>query len=125
MTTIVYVQPNSDFRELSKADVEKYLDEDSEAGSKLRFENGVPQEVDDSVAEVLLNHEHFDGEFAEITDEPETEADLAEAGNKAASKAAKKAAKKAASSSVPDSPNASSETTGDTGRGTSTGGSST
>lgn len=117
MTTLVYVIPGMNFRELSKSDMKKYLGEDSEVAGKLRFEKDVPQEVDDSVAEVLLTHEHFAGEFAEVdVEEDSPEADKQAAADKAAKKAAKKA-----SASTPG-PNASSETTGNTGKGTSTGG---
>lgn len=95
MTTIAYTH-TSDFRELSKADVAKYLDEDSEAAKKLRFERGVPQEVDDEVAEVLLNHEHFADEFTEIEDDDIEDDDEDVEDDEGAAKAAKKAAKKTA-----------------------------
>lgn len=102
MTVIAYTHM-ADFRGLTKADLEKYLDEGSESAKKLHFERGIPQEVDDEIADVLLNHPDFKGEFTEIEpddmdddlDEDEDPADD-EGAKKAAKKAAKKTAKKTA-----------------------------
>jgi len=119
MALIAYVGPY-DFRELSKADLGTYFDEYD--GSKLKFAKGVPQEVDDRVVEVLLDHEHFEGEFSEI-EEQDSEADTQAEADKATAKAAKKAAKKAAATPGPGA--ASGDTPPPTGKSSTGAGSST
>jgi erythromycin esterase-like protein len=119
MALIAYVGPY-DFRELSKADLGTYFDEYD--GKKLKFAKAVPQEIDDDVADTLLDHEHFEGEFAEV-DEQDSEADTEAEAEKVAAKAAKKASKKAATTPGPGA--ATGDTPGPTGKSSTGAGSST
>jgi divalent metal cation (Fe/Co/Zn/Cd) transporter len=132
MALIAYVGM-ANFRELSKSDIGKYVDDYD--GKKFRFERGVPEEVDDAVAEQLLEHEHFDGEFAAIdvklkkNEDPETSEEVQDEVEKATKKAAKKADKKSqtgaptSGQAAEDSPSAVDSTTSaptSTGKGSST-----
>lgn len=57
----------ADVRELSARDLKTLGVEGST--SALRFERGVPQEVDPAVAEVLVNDDRLKGQF-KLTEEP-------------------------------------------------------
>jgi hypothetical protein len=123
MAIIAYVG-TSDYRGLSKADLEKYSDGDSvdfgdmkfskhptdpsDRSRQLWFPAQEPVEVPDAVAEVLFEHDHFAGEFTFLDEGVELEDDEDPADNEgardAASKAAKKAAKKATKSSNASTP---------------------
>ncbi len=122
MALIAYIHPDANFRELSKADIGKYVEDYD--GKKLRFERNVPQEVDDDVAEQLLNHDHFGDEFAEIDlpDDDSEDAGESEEAQAQTAKASKKAAKKAASASnkSTEGQGGNSDAPTDTGAGTST-----
>lgn len=128
MTHVVYQGP-ANFREFSKSDMGGLIE--GYDGSKLRFERDVPQDVDSSIADALLNHDDVAGEFKEpsakqaeeLNEDDEEDDEPAKTKKKAAKKSA--AAKKAAQTGSADSPGASSETSGQTGAGTSTAGSTT
>lgn len=124
MALITYVRPMFDTRHLSKADLTKYVD--GYEGKALEFKNGEPTEVDDAVAEVLLKHDDFKDEFAEV--KPEKGEDEDEAAEEESDKAAKKSSKKGKSKNEgEDVPAASGGTSSasstSTGKGSSTAGS--
>jgi hypothetical protein len=123
MALIAYVG-TSDYRGLSKADLEKYVDEgtdlsdikfsknptdSSDKTNQLWLKQGEAVEVPDAVASAIVGHEDFPNQFQVIEeDDMELEDDEdpndSEDVRKAAKKATKKAAKKATESSNAGTP---------------------